>query len=131
MKVDKNRSKYEIIYEPYRLTATDTFDDMLKRFIDHDNSLLIQDDLIYYQAFQIIRTTINGHCLIVALSNQIELRLGDKVIDNHNNTFEVKGFEMVRLSSGSFPNWYNILSFVMLQGNTENVGEFFAKQAKE
>ena len=121
------KPKFEIIYEPYRFADNDTFDDMLKRYINDDN-MSFQKELVYYRAFQIIRTTIKGHRLIVALRNQIALKIGDTVIDDHENEYVVKGFEMIRLVSGTFPEWYKIISFVVLQGTTENVGEYFAKQ---
>ena len=119
--------KFEVIYEPYRFADNDTFGDMLKRYIN-DDAMSIQKDLVYYRAFQIIRTTIKGHRLIVALSNQIALKLGDTVIDDRENEYVVKGFEMIRLVSGTFPEWYKIISFIVLQGTTENVGGYFAKQ---
>lgn len=121
------KPKFEIIYEPYRFADNDTFDNMLKRYI-YDDNMTFQKELVYYRAFQIIRTTIKGHRLIVALSNQIALELGDTVIDDHENEYVVKGFEMIRLVSGTFPEWYKTISFVVLQGTTENVGEYFAKQ---
>ena len=121
------KPKFEIIYEPYRFADNDTFDDMLKRYINDDN-MSFQKELVYYRAFQIIRTTFKGHRLIVALRNQIALKIGDTVIDDHENEYVVKGFEMMRLVSGTFPEWYKIISFVVLQGTTENVGEYFAKQ---
>lgn len=120
--------KFEIVYDPYNLKEDDTFDSMLKRYIDDENVQFVRNELVYYRAFQIIRTTFRGNRLIVALSNQIELKLGDIIIDDHDNTYEVKGFEMIRLVSGTFPDWYRIISFVLLRGNAENIGEYFAKQ---
>ncbi len=129
MKKHKDKQpKFEIIYAPYKYTDDDSFDVMLKRYINDDNAMFVKNELAYYRAFQIIRTMIKGHRLIVALSNQIDLHLGDKVIDDRKNEYEVKGFEMIRLVTGTFPEWYRIISFVMLQGTTENVGEYFAKQ---
>ena len=120
--------KFEIIYNPYHLNDDDDFDSELKRYIDDENAMYVKNELVFYRAFQIIRTTIKGHRLIAALNNQIELKMGDMVVDDHDNRYEVRGFEMIRLVSGTFPNWYRIISFVVLQGATDNIGEYFAKQ---
>ena len=129
MKKPKSKQpKFEIIYNPYHLAEDDSFDSELQRYIDDENAKFVRNDLVFYRAFQIIRTTNRGLRLIAALNNHMELKMGDIVIDDHDNHYEVKGFEMIRMVSGTFPEWYRIISFVVLQGTAENIGEYFAKQ---
>ena len=120
--------KFEIIYNPYHLNDDDDFDIELKRYIDDENAMYVRTELVFYRAFQIIRTTIRRHRLIAVLNNQIDLKMGDMVVDDHDNHYEVRGFEMIRLVSKTFPDWYRIITFVVLRGATENIGEYFAKQ---
>ena len=128
MKKHKKQPVFEIIYDPYRYVADDTFDVKLQRYIDDADAVYVQNGRSYYRAFTIIRTTVKGQRLIAALSNKISLTIDDSVIDDRGNGYVVKGIKLIRLLSDAFPEWYKIISFVILQGMTENVGEYFAKQ---
>lgn len=127
-KAKPKQPQFEIIYDPYRVNKDDTFDDLLQRYIEDGKKSIIKNEAVFFHSFQIIKTTVKGHHLIVALDNQMKLAIGNKVIDDHNNVYEVIGFEMVRFVTGTFPDWYTIISFVVLQGNAEKIGTYFSKQ---
>lgn len=61
----------------------------------------------------------------------MNLHLEDTLIDEKGNLFSVKGFEMIRLNSDTFPEWYLKISFISITGEIENIGNYLAlyKQA--
>lgn len=63
---------------------------------------------------------------VAVLDNDMQLRMNDILIDENGNTFTVKGFEMFRFVTNEFPDWYLKISFVMLEGDFNNMGDYLS-----
>lgn len=127
MKNNNSNLKFEIFYNPYQLNNDDDTATMFNRYCNDTERVTEIDGIVFFKAFQIIKTNIKGHRLIVGLSTEINLRIGDKIYDDCNNEYEVKGIEMIRFAA-NIPYWYLKMTFTVLSGNPENVGKYFAKQ---
>lgn len=121
----KKKSSFIILYDPYSQKINDTFDEKLKRYIEDNGKTITIENTTYNKAFEIIQ--LGNNKTIAALNNQMNLKINDTIIDNHGNEYIVDGFEMIRLLSETFPEWYKILSYVKIKGNFENIGEYFTK----
>ncbi|MGN0620176.1 MAG: hypothetical protein ACI4J7_14270 [Ruminiclostridium sp.] len=128
MKKSKKDSScsFEVIYNPYQADEKDTFSDIFFRYCNDKFGEIEIDGIMFYRALQIIKTNIRGrHHLTIALSTNMNLKIGMIIIDENSNEYEIKGFEMYRFSA-DFPDWFLKISFVMVTGNNENIGTYFS-----
>ena len=110
----KKKSSFIILYDPYSQKINDTFDEKLKRYIEDNGKTITIENTTYNKAFEIIQ--LGNNKTIAALNNQMNLKINDTIINNHGNEYIVDGFEMIRLLSETFPEWYKILSYVKIKG---------------
>ncbi len=129
MKKNKTKKKktVEILYDPYRLEENEDFSVVLQRYIDSSDKTININGVVYYQALKIINMY---NRLIAALDNRINLKINDTVIDELGNEYIVKEFAMLRILC-DIPEWHKYISFVRLEGSSENMGKYFTKKISE
>ena len=49
------------------------------------------------------------------------------LIDENGKIYNIKGFEMIRISTENFPDWYSKLCFVSLDGDPYSIGDYLAR----
>lgn len=127
MKRKNDNSMFEIIYNPYSIGDSDRFDDIYIRWQNDDNSVIIINGINYYRALQIVKFPYYKNGIIIALSRVMNLKIGDIIVDENGNEYEIKCFEMIRFVS-DIPDWYMKISFAVVTYNSEKIGEYFAKK---
>lgn len=127
MKKSNNASTFEIIHNPYAIDGSDNFDDIFIRWQIDVNSVKVINGTNYFRALQIVRFPYYKNGIIIALSSTMNLRIGDIIVDENENDYEIKCFEMFRFVS-DIPDWYMKISFAVVTYNSEKIGEYFAKK---
>lgn len=118
----------ETIYDPYRRSDDDTFNEIYQRYLEDDSRMIEIDGLIYYRAAQISKLTIrNEYSLEVVLPWKIEPEKNCIIIDENGNQYEYKSCEMMSFR-GEIPEWYFKMVFAILSFSEGDIGEYFAKQ---
>lgn len=121
------KSIFEIIADPYGGESAECFDHIFTEWQNNADNTIKIGGITYYKALQIIRTAMHRkEELIMGLSNEMSLKIGDTIIDELGNKYLVNGFGMFRFKT-NIPDWYSKISFVFVSGNHKNVGEYFAK----
>ena len=117
----------ETIYDPYRRSDDDTFDDIYQRYlVDADRSFEM-DGLTYYKAAVIHKVTLHEMGIIVALPSEINPDQDSVIIDENGNQYRYRGLEMMNFG-GRSPKWYFKMIFAILSFPGGDIGEYFAKQ---
>ena len=82
------KSIFEIIADPYGGEDAECFDHIFTEWLnDADNTIKIGGTM-YYKALQIIRTAIHRkEELLIGLSNEMCLKIGDTIIDELGNKY--------------------------------------------
>lgn len=118
----------ETIYDPYRRSDDDTFNEIYQRYLEDDSRMIEIDGLIYYRAAQISKLTIrNEYSLEVVLPWKIEPKKDCIIVDENGNQYEYKGCEMMSFR-GEIPEWYFKMVFAILSFPEGDIGDYFAKQ---
>lgn len=117
--MSKKKSKVQILYDPYSKDGK-TF----QNYFNDTKAVLKINDKTFYRALLIMCFGDGG--VTALLDNKLNLSIDDKVIDDNNNVFTVKGFAMMR-AVFDIPDWYAKASFVKLSGNFETIGHYFSK----
>lgn len=99
----------------------------MKRSKRKDTNAVFQtEDLIYYKIIECFEFKTKVATILVTLDNKMNLKLNDKLIDENGIIYNIKGFEMIRLSTEDFPDWYSKLCFVALDGDPYSIGDYLA-----
>lgn len=117
----------ETIYDPYRKSTDDTFDEIYQRYLEDADRSFEMDGLTYHKAAVIYKVTLHEVGIIVALPWKIEPEKDCFIIDENGNQYEYRGCEMMRFS-GKIPEWYFKMVFAILSFPEGDIGEYFAKQ---
>lgn len=133
MKKSKTKKTSDLIMKsPYEQDGKKSIQELYEEYITDPEGIIEVDGLSYYKIIQLIQIQAGKIVSVVALDTKMNLRLKDTLIDEKGNTFTVKGFEMIRLNSDTFPEWYLKISFISITGDIENMGDYLAlyKQAE-
>ena len=132
MKKSKTKKTSDLIIKsPYEQNEKKSIQELYEEYITDPEGIIEVDGLIYYRIIQLVQIQAGKIITVVALDTKMNLRMGDTLIDEKGNLFTVKGFEMIRLNSDTFPEWYLKINFVSITGDIENIGDYLAlyKQA--
>lgn len=122
----KKTSGLTLIKSPYEQDEKKSIEVFYEEYITDPEGIIESNGLTYYKVIQLIQIKAGRTISIVTLDTKMNLRLGDTLIDEKGNLFTVKGFEMIRLNSDTFPEWYLKISFVSITGDIENIGDYLA-----
>ena len=117
----------ETIYDPYRHSVDDTFNEIYQRYLEDNDRIIELNCLTYYKAAVIYKVTLHEVGIIVALPWKIEPENDCIIVDENGNQYEYRGCEMMRFS-GEIPEWYFKMVFAILSFPEGDIGEYFAKQ---
>ena len=117
----------ETIYNPYRRSDDDTFNEIYQRYLEDNDRIIELNSLTYYKAAVIYKVTLHEVGIIVALPWKIEPENDCIIVDENGNQYEYRGCEMMRFS-GEIPEWYFKMVFAILSFPEGDIGEYFAKQ---
>ena len=117
----------ETIYDPYRRSDDDTFNEIYQRYLEDNDRIIELNNLTYYKAAVIYKVTLHEVGIIVALPWKIEPENDCIIVDENGNQYEYRGCEMMRFS-GEIPEWYFKMVFAILSFPEGDIGEYFAKQ---
>lgn len=118
----------ETIYDPYRKSPNDKFDEIYQRYLDDDSMIIEINGAIYYKAAQISKLTIrNEHSLEVVLPWKIEPEKDCIIIDENGNQYKYLSCETMSFG-GEIPEWYYNMVFAVLSVPEGNIGKYFAKR---
>lgn len=120
----------DVLYNPYSLGENENFSVIFERYMDSSDKTTEINGVVFYHALQILDLKIRGHFLLAALDNRINLKINDTVIDELGNEYIVKEFAMLRILC-DIPEWHKYISFVRLEGSSENMGKYFTKKISE
>lgn len=128
----KSKRKQKIIFNqirsPYNIEGTDnSISDIYQRYIKDNDAIVEIDGLTYYKIIDLHEFRIRDASIMVCIDNKIDLKIGDKVIDENGTIYNVKSFEMRRMSYDVFPDWYFKINYVILDGNPYKMGFYLAK----
>lgn len=127
MKKSKTKKSSDLIIKsPYEQNEKKSIQELYEEYITDPEGIIEVDGLIYYRIIQLVQIQAGKIISVVALDTKMNLRMGDTLIDEKGNLFTIKGFEMIRLNSDSFPEWYLKISFVSITGDIENIGDYLA-----
>lgn len=120
--------RIETIYDPYRKSAHDTFDEIYQRYLDDDDKVFEMDGLTYYKAAEITKFTIHNEIsLEVVLPWDIRPENNGIIVDENGNQYKYMGCEMMSFRE-RIPEWYFKMVFAILSFSDGDIGEYFAKQ---
>lgn len=124
-KNQKETLTIKTICTPYEF-AGKSLNEQTDAYLNDTNAIVDIDGLVYYRAVQIdLFTRGNKTSLVVFLDYQINVRIGDYLIDDYDNQYQVTGFPTYRLTLDA--RWNKAIHGVILSGNIENIGQYFAK----
>lgn len=127
MKKSKVKKTSDLIIKSiYEQNEKKSIQELYEEYITDPEGIIEVDGLTYYRIIQLVQIQARKIISVVALDTKMNLRMGDTLIDEKGNLFTVKGFEMIRLNSDSFPEWYLKISFVSITGDIENIGDYLA-----
>ena len=64
----------------------------------------------------------------MVLGNEMNLKIGDFLLDEKGQEFEIAGFEMIHFSDKMFPGWYTKVGCVSLKGDKTDIGSYVTKK---
>lgn len=118
----------ETIYDPYRKSADDTFDEIYQRYLEDIDRVFEMDGLTYYKAAQIAKLNIRNEIILeVVLPWEINPDNNCTIVDENGNHYEYKVATMMSFM-GEIPEWYSKMVFAILSFPKGDIGEYFAKQ---
>lgn len=132
MKKSKTKKSSDLIIKSlYEQNEKKSIQELYEEYITDPEGIIEVDGFSYYRIIQLVQIQARKIISVVALDTKMNLRMGDTLIDEKGNLFTVKGFEMIRLNSDTFPEWYLKINFVSITGDIENMGDYLAlyKQA--
>lgn len=65
--------------------------------------------------------------VLALLDTRLNLKIDDKLIDENGGIYNVKSFEMVRLSTTDCFDWYMKVIYVASDGDPYKMGDYLAK----
>lgn len=133
MKKSRRKIKYSFkeVKSPYKVRNTDTWNDIYQRYTEDNDKIFEKDELTYYRIIECREFKINSMSMLVTLDYKMNLKVNDKLIDENGVTYDIKGFEMFRISIDEFPEWYSKVTFVLLDGNPYGIGYYLARFPQE
>lgn len=97
---------FETIYDPYRKSSDDTFDEIYRRYLKDDTRIIEKNGLTYYKAVYISKLTIdNMDSLEVVLPWEINPNKDCIFVDEDGNKYEYRGYETMSFDR-EIPEWY-------------------------
>ena len=117
-----------MLKNPYT-TNNETIAQIYQHYVNDPDSIMHKNGAAYYKVIQLFQLSLVGNktISIAVLDNKMQLRLNDELVDENENCFQIVGFEMFRLSTDEFPDWYLKISFVSIEGDINALGSYLAK----
>ncbi|MBQ6717671.1 MAG: hypothetical protein IJN22_02115 [Clostridia bacterium] len=123
----KNKLIFKKLKSPYMFEETESLSAIFQRYLEDTNSVFEVSGLTYYKIIECFEFKIKDKTTLVTLDSKMDLKLEDKLIDENGITYNIKAFEMFRLSTAIFPDWYLKICFVALDGDPYNIGDYLAR----
>ncbi len=126
MKNKKNNLIIKPIHNPYQCKENNSIGIIYSKYINDKNRLMIKDNRTFYKVLQSFLFQIKTTDILALVDKKMNLHINDILIDENNNTYKVKAFEMINFNCTDFPEWYTKITPVLLSGNPNTMGEFLA-----
>lgn len=123
----KDSTLFKLLKCPYRKNDNENMSLIYERYKKDTYNIIQLDEQTFYKIIECYEFHTKSSNLLVVLDNQMQLRIGDTLIDENDNIYGVKAFEMFRFMGNDFPEWYLKISFVAINGNIEKIGDHLAK----
>lgn len=123
----KDSTLFKLLKCPYRKTYNENMSSIYERYKKDTYNIIQLGEQTFYKIIECYEFHTKSSNLLVALDNQMQLRIGDTLIDENDNIYDIKAFEMFRLSGNNFPEWYLKISFVAIKGDIKKIGDHLAK----
>lgn len=128
----KSRRKHNLslnsIKTPYRIEGdSNSVSDYYQRYNKDENAVLEINGRTYYKIIELYEFKVKSVSILSLVDIRMNLKIDDKLIDENGEKYNVKSFEMFRLSTAEFPDWYLKIVFVALDGDPYKIGDYLAK----
>ena len=124
--IKEKTSAFKVIKSPYEKNQKKEINELYDAYRNDMRNVVEIDGVKYYKIIHLAKLEIGKTLYIVTLDSQMDLRLKDVLIDENGRTYDVKGFEMVRIDPKVFPYWYMKVNFVSISGDMENIGDYLS-----
>ena len=124
--IKEKTSAFKVIKSPYEKNQKKEINEIFDAYRNDMRNIVEIDGGKYYKIIHLAELNIGKTLYIVTLDSQMDLRLKDVLIDENGRTYDVKGFEMVRIDPKVFPYWYMKVNFVSISGDMEKIGDYLA-----
>ena len=124
--IKEKTSAFKVIKSPYEKNQKKEINELYDAYRNDMRNIVEIDGVKYYKIIHLAELNIGKTLYVVTLDSQMNLRLKDILIDENGSTYDVKGFEMVRIDPKVFPYWYMKVNFVSIAGDMENIGDYLA-----
>ena len=118
---------FTILYNPYAKNDNDDFIAVYNRYKADPKATVEINGITFYHALNITQVCSRKCEFVVLLDNRLGLKTNDILVDEAGKEYTVNGFPMIRFISG-IPEWYSEISMVVLIGDIDNVGHYFARK---
>lgn len=123
----KDSTLFKLLKCPYRKNDNENMSSIYERYKKDTHNIIQLDEQTFYKIIECYEFHTKSSNLLVVLDNQMQLRIGDTLIDENDNIYGVKAFEMFRFIGNDFPERYLKISFVAIDGDIEKIGDHLAK----
>ena len=124
--IKEKTSAFKVIKSPYEKNQKKEINELYDAYRNDMRNVVEIDGVKYYKIIHLAKLEIGKTLYVVTLDSQMDLRLKDVLIDENGRTYDVNGFEMVRIVPKVFPYWYMKVNFVSISGYMENIGDYLA-----
>ena len=124
--IKEKTSAFKVIKSPYEKNQKKEINELYDAYRNDMRNIVEIDGVKYYKIIHLAELNIGKTLYVVTLDSQMDLRLKDVLIDENGRTYDVKGFEMVRIDPKVFPYWYMKVNFVSIAGDMEKIGDYLA-----
>ena len=115
------RSSYDTDKQNYN------FSDLYQRYLQDKDTTKEINGLIYYKIIDLYELRRKKSSIMALLDTRMHLQIGDILVDENKSKYTVIAFEMPHIPIDVFPDWYLKISFVVLDGNPYQIGNYLAK----
>lgn len=133
MKKSKRKPElvFRVIRSPYKIESSEhSINDLYQKYLQDKEATIEINGLTYYRIIDLYEFRIRNASTIAVLDNKMNLKIGDVLTDENGQIYNIISFEMFRISSAVFPEWYLKISFVVLDGDPYKIGNYLAKVQK-
>lgn len=123
----KHDNLFKLLKCPYRKVDNENMSVIYDCYKQDSNNIIKLGEHTFYKIIECYEFHTKSSNLLVVLDNQMQLRIGNTLVDENDNIYNVKAFEMFRFIGNDFPEWYLKISIVAIEGDIEKIGDYLAK----